>query len=371
MAIPTCMDLFGVPGLWVVMATMGAVQGPLFPTSTVFLSRWLPRKTATGGDEKAWGTSLLDIGVSVGTLLTIPAANVLASTVGWRGAFRAVGLSSLSFAALWQILAAEEPGRCFFISEEELKYLEENVPKPSRQQPKGNSKEGCEDAGWLGIPVRLALHPGLWAVFIAHIAFNYGVYYLTNWSPTYYAEVLHLRPDVAKYHLMMPHLTNLVSSSVVPLLVSLVERRGFSLLASRRFFTATGFLLAGLLMLPVYQLREHSPWVSTLLFSLANASFGLTPSGFKANYLDVTERYVGVVSGYGNTLGTVASWVGPQLVAFILQQIASWDAVLFSVALANCLAALNYLRHSTVVPIERSAGEAAAAPAPAAAAKKT
>ena len=46
-------------------------------------------------------------------------------------------------------------------------------------------------------------------------------------------------------------------------------------------------------------------WCSTVLFSLTNAAFGLAPSGFKANYLDITEEYVGVISGYGNTLGTV------------------------------------------------------------------
>ena len=40
--------------------------------------------------------------------------------------------------------------------------------------------------------------------------------------------------------------------------------------------------------------------------------------GFKANYLDITERYVGIISGYGNTLGTFASWAGPQLVAAVL-----------------------------------------------------
>ena len=36
----------------------------------------------------------------------------------------------------------------------------------------------------------VALHPGVWAVFVAHIAFNFGAYYMTNWNPTYYADVL-------------------------------------------------------------------------------------------------------------------------------------------------------------------------------------
>jgi len=204
------------------------------------------------------------------------------------------------------------------------------------------------------MPIKLFLHSGLWAIFIAHMAFNFGAYYLTNWSPTYYAEVLQVDPSSAKYHLMMPHFSNLVSKAGNPALVRMVERRGFSLLASRRLFTILGFLMAALLMLPVYQLRTLDPWVSTLLFSLANASFGLAPSGFKANYLDVTETYVGVVSGYGNTLGTIASWVGPQLIAFILQSLGSWDAALLLVAAFNAIAAMNYMRYATVVPIESS-----------------
>ncbi|CAE8588353.1 unnamed protein product, partial [Polarella glacialis] len=121
-------------------------------------------------------------------------------------------------------------------------------------------------------------------------------------------------------------------------------------------FTVSGFLLAGAVLLPVYQFRLHSPWVTTFLFSAANAFFGLAPSGFKANYLDITEQYVGIISGYGNTLGTVASWVGPQLVAMILQNTGSWDLVLLTVAAANVLAALNYMMHATVTPIEQAVG---------------
>jgi len=293
LAIPVCSDNFGIPGLWAVMALMGAVQGPLFPTSTVFLSRWMPRKTASGGDEKAWGTSMLDIGISVGSLVIIPAANGLAASLGWRGAYNVIGLASLAFIALWQILGADEPSKCFFISEAELRFLEEHVPKSASKavsedaHPAAAAKK--QSAGWLGIPFRLALHPGLWAVFVAHIAFNFGAYYMTNWNPTYYAEVLKVSPAEAKYHLMMPHVTNLASKALNPTLVALVERRGYSLLASRRLFTAAGFLAAAGLMLPVHQLRSMSPWVSTVLFSLANACFGLAPSGFKANYLDITE----------------------------------------------------------------------------------
>ena len=64
----------------------------------------------------------------------------------------------------------------------------------------------------------------------------------------------------------------------------------------------------------------------------------------------------------GNTLGTVASFVQPKLLARILDATGataqstatgSWAAVLATVGLTNLLAAGNYYLHATVNPIER------------------
>jgi len=100
LAVPTCSMYFGIRGLWWIIALMGAVQGPLFPASIVFLSRWMPKKTAEGMDEKAWGTSMLDIGISVGSLFSVPAANFLAETIGWQHAYHTIGLLGLGFVVL-------------------------------------------------------------------------------------------------------------------------------------------------------------------------------------------------------------------------------------------------------------------------------
>jgi len=348
--VPWVVDRYGLGGLWVVIAIMGAVQGPLFPTSTVFLSRWMPAASKDGPDEKAWGTSMLDIGISVGSLVIIPIANTLAEAVGWRHTYHIVGFGSLGFVVLWQFLAADSPAGCWYISQDELTYIRANIPPP---KSKGSSSAG---SGVLGMPVAVAMHPGLWAVFLAHIAFNFGAYYMTNWNPTYYVDVLGLTPAASSIHLAMPHVTNLAVKALNPTMVNAVQRRGLSLLASRRIFTCLGFVCAGACLLPVYRLRSFSPWVSTLLFSGANACFGLAPSGFKSNYLDITEQYVGVVSGYGNTLGTVASWIGPQLVAELLRRFQSWDIVLGTVAVVNALASVNYAINSVVKPIESLVG---------------
>ena len=59
-------------------------------------------------------------------------------------------------------------------------------------------------------------------------------------------------------------------------------------------------------------------------------------------------RRAGVLSVVGNTLGTVASWAGPQIVAGLLQRFESWDLVLATVAASNAAATLNYVLRATV-----------------------
>merc|ERR1712232_1043727 len=103
-------------------------------------------------------------------------------------------------------------------------------------------------------------------------------------------------------------------------------------------------------------------YVTTATFSLVLAFAAFHPSGFKANYMDVTLRSGGVVSGIGNTIGSVASGVGPLLVANWKGFSGSWDGPLHSVALLNCIAAVIYCSCSSTTPIE--AEEAALASLP-------
>merc|ERR1719215_39422 len=147
---------------------------------------------------------------------------------------------------------------------------------------------------------------------------------------------------------MMPHVTNLATKALNPVLIKWADGLGLSVLNNRKLFTVGGFALASVALLPVHQLRHLNPWISTALFSAANAFFGFSPSGFKANYLDITEKYVGSISGIGNALATVASWVGPQLIALLLSRFHSWDLVLAAVALSNLMAAAVYVRWATV-----------------------
>merc|ERR1712008_233033 len=92
---------------------------------------------------------------------------------------------------------------------------------------------------------------------------------------------------------------------------------------------------------------------TTAALTTAMGFAGLHPSGFKANYMDVTTTQSGVVSGIGNTIASIASSLGPLVVARQrLQSGGSWDSAFSSTALLCLLGALVFCTLSSTVPIE-------------------
>jgi cyanate permease len=93
--------------------------------------------------------------------------------------------------------------------------------------------------------------------------------------------------------------------------------------------------------------------------SIALGFAALHPSGFKANYMDVTRAHSGVVSGIGNTIASLASSIGPIAVAKMKDSTGSWAPAFGSVAGLNILAMLIFLTMSSATPFEVDAAASA------------
>ena len=339
--LPVAYSMGDVDGIWYCLAFMGFIQGPLFPTSSVFLSKWIP------ANERSKSSTYLDIGISIGALMSVPAGGFLGSTLGWEQTYYLVGGTAGLFVAVWMYFASETPASCWYISEEEKTYLRQVVITTKSSSPSNKGTDEAIHPLW-----RVLLHPAIFAVFFAHMAFNYGAYFLTNWSPTYYNDVLNVDPAAAGLYLSMPHVGNLVGKLVNNPVSARLDAQGFSRLGSRRFFAACSFIGAGFCMLPTFYVKDMSVFYTCFLMTAANVFWGFAPSGFKANYLDVTVAYTGVVSGLGNTLGTVSSFYGPQVVAYILKEYESWNLIFVSIFAMNILATVVFLSFSQVTPVE-------------------
>merc|ERR1712217_899957 len=112
----------------------------------------------------------------------------------------------------------------------------------------------------------------------------------------------------------MGHTMNMaVTFLFSPMLQRRLRRAQLSDIGCRRISTVFGFLVPAIcfLILP----RARTATEAALCFTAALGFFALHPSGFKANYMDVTLTRGGLVSGVGNTIASIASSAGPLIVA--------------------------------------------------------
>jgi len=285
----------------------------------------------------------LDTGITVGSLVVVPLSGLLAVNFGWRMVLVIYGVASVACSVVWAALASESPDKCSYCSKEECALLAKLLPP----RPKPDSR--AAPRGFL----EALIHAKLWAIYLAHFAFNYGIYFVNSWSAIYYLETFRVRPENAVLHLSLPHGANLILKSFVsPWLNDALRKAGFSDLSCRRTFTGLGFIVMALSLIAVPALAS-SITATTAALTTAMGFAALHPSGFKANYMDITTTQSGVVSGIGNTIASIAPSLGPLVVARLrLQSGGSWDGAFSSTALLCFSAALVFCTLSSTVPIE-------------------
>merc|ERR1712224_957472 len=88
-----------------------------------------------------------------------------------------------------------------------------------------------------------------------------------------------------------------------------------------------------------------SPIAFTILFALSRAVQAFHSGGYFANYMDLTQDYVGMLTGVGNTLASLSGVVVPQFVAFNLSESKdNWLPIAAAGVGCNSIACLLFLR---------------------------
>jgi MFS family permease len=379
------------------LSLQGFLFGPMFPSHSVLLSKWLPPNER--GSAMAYGEIAISI-ASMGVPLAVtfiaeytakPTSTSSCSTVvaGWRNGFYVMGAACFAYLVTWSVLGRNEPDSCPYVSKEELNLIHCMQEKSVTPQNKRRTVSKSISLPWQ----RILFHPSILSLFFVHMVYNFVTLSINSWMPTYYNDVLKLNPSDAKLHIVLPQLTGLVVKLVVSKLATIIRdvRKGKKIgcntrddeqsviLFSRRFMGYLGFVVTALPLSllpmvappkcvsfappPQQQLSSSkepsypSPWLSTGLFSAALAGTGFHAESFRANYLDVTHEYVGLVSGVGNCLSSFSAMLAPFAVGRIIRKSAGdWSPVWRLSALASLIAALVFGSFSTTIPIEEQEG---------------
>lgn len=337
---PMAASAMGLSGIALTQVTMGIATGPLFPASTQLLVQKLP------ASDRAMASTTLDTGITVGSLIVVPLSGFLAVRFGWEYTLVIYGLLAVGYSLVWLRCIQHPSGE-----------------KSSCDNGAKTSSGSAGDSGMAAVLVGVR-HSRLWAIYVAHFTFNYGIYFINSWSATYYLEVFSLRPEQAGLHLSLPHAVNLLVKVLInPALEHFLRERGATNIGRRRVFSGLGFIVSALFMamVPFVGRYVSGPYPVTVCMSMALGFAALHPSGFKANYMDVTKTHSGVVSGIGNTIASFASSIGPVAVAQMRASTGSWAPAFGSVAVLNVLAMIVFSTLSSATPIEEE--EAAVAKA--------
>ena len=325
---------------------LGMAQGPLFPCANAHLAGWLPPV------ERAFAATLLDSGNSVGSFVAMGASGALAAALGWRATFVAYSFMSVAMALLWQLFSSESMA----------------PPSPSPPPRKATAEAALSNVNkgdvqtdhlsTSGSIANLLSHASVWSIFLAHFAFNFGVYFQNSWTPQFYGDEFKIRPEEAGLHFVLPHVANLSVKLFIakPLMARLAA--SFSLGTCRKAFTCTGFIgsAASLGMLLVLRAPAGADGeavgalarmrATTACFTACMAFVALHPSGFKTSYMDVTRHRSGALSGVGNTIASAASYIGPICVGRLLDMhtvpSGGWQPAFIMVIAINFVAAVSY-----------------------------
>ena len=342
LAAPT-MSGMGMSHLSCCFVVMGAAQGPLFPVFSVMLNRWVPQS------ERSWASAITDSGSSMGQFLSILLAPMCAAHFGWRAVYIGFGALASGFAVLWQIFAASDPSSCWYITDEEANELRDaGVGIGSLSESKKNNKQGSQ-RGSLRV---LLLHPAVLAIFVCHFVHNSSIYFLNSWMPTYFTDVLGVDAASVGLFLTVPEVAAFLmrfNSGFIAAGAS--SRFKLSPLGARRFFTAVSFL--GQLFAIVFFATSHTSYIASFWLTVLLASSAFSAVGWRANYLDVTLHFNGVLSGLGNTIATVPGFAGPALTAWVLDSYDSWQPLFAGMAIMNVASLMMFQTMSVAEPLDK------------------
>ncbi|RLN60206.1 hypothetical protein BBJ28_00003715 [Nothophytophthora sp. Chile5] len=308
--------------LFFTRAGMGLGEGILFPCMHHIAGAWYPLQ------ERSRLVALVASGSDLGTISALLISPAILATSGWQRIFVVFGVLSLLWVVVYTVLGVSRPEEDPHISVEERSFILRNRtidPETHRRQ----SSRAELDTHAMNWRVLLCSRPA-WAIYVAHMCYNYSWYILLGWIPQYFQQVLHL--DLGKhggFAAALPYMCGYTGTLLFGRLGDLLVTRGYRELHVRQGLNAFSFLGCAFFLFSL-RLAKTAP-VAVALLSLTLFTSRAAMAGYWVNMIDVAPNHAAHVMGVSNTFGTIPGIVGNIVTGAILEATGSWDLV-FAIA---------------------------------------
>ncbi|XP_054270084.1 putative inorganic phosphate cotransporter [Macrosteles quadrilineatus] len=316
----------------VIRICQGLSQGFMMPMVHGLLSRWGPPR------ERARFATFVLVGLNFGSMLVLACSGLLASTPwGWPSIFYFSGGLGLVWVILWMLLGGNSPESHSFISDEERDYILKSLP--------GTAREGVSSQ--MVIPWKQIWKSGpVWAVTLAHMGQNWGVWTILTEIPTYFSEALDVNLQNDGLITAFPFLLMWIVSFPLSYLADQLIIRGYtSVTASRKIWNSVAHWGGGAALLGMAFAGKNS----TLAFTLYTISITLNCCvymGFNVNHLDLSPNFARILMGISNGSANITAIIAPLFVGAVIKdesKIDNWRIVFVCSAFAFFLANAVFL----------------------------
>jgi sugar phosphate permease len=152
--------------LMLVRFLLGVIEGAIFPSMLVLLSRWFVRS------ERSRANSLLIFGNPVTIIWMSITSGYLIHSLGWRWMFILEGIPTITWAFCWLYLVEDHPQKAIWMSPQESAALQTTLAdEQQRIAPVRNFFGACRS-------------PAVWVLCLIYALWSLGVYGFVLWLPS-------------------------------------------------------------------------------------------------------------------------------------------------------------------------------------------
>ncbi|MER6091811.1 MFS transporter [Streptomyces bluensis] len=326
----------GVGSVMVFRLGLGIGEAPVQPANIKVVSRWFPRK------ERAFASSLFDMGQQIGTALSIPVVTALALFGGWRLSFIVIGVSGLLWIVGWAVVY-REPDRHPRVSAAELAHI--------RSDQGSTIAEESPDAQ---VPWRELLNDSqVWALMIGYVFRSLAGAFFLTWYPSYLLDDRGFSEADFGMVGWIPALIAIGSTVLGGVVSDRMLASGLSPNLARKVPIVSGLGLSACIGFAPFIESNLVLMVVLTISSAAHSFAGAAILSLPAEVARSSES-VGAVAGFQNFGSQVGNLLSPIAIGlFLASSNGSYEGPLLGAAACCLISAAIYLLWVRVQPVAR------------------
>ncbi|KAI5652005.1 major facilitator superfamily domain-containing protein [Phthorimaea operculella] len=307
MLTPVVVKAGGATALFILRVLQGMGEGPTMPALMIVLARWVPPHERSRQGAVVFG------GAQIGNIFgSFMSGFLMAGNGDWANVFYFFGGFGVLWFIFWSILCFSTPNTHPYISDEELKYLNEHVTSADTSSVR-------DPVPWKAIVRSVPV----WALLFAAVGHDWGYYTMVTDLPKYMTDVLKFNIAATGTLTAIPYLAMWISSFIFGWVCDICVKRNWHSIKTGRIIHTTIAATGPAICIILASYSGCDRFAAVAYFIASMALMGGFYSGMKVNALDLAPNYAGSLTAMINGTSTISGIITPYLIGLLTPDVST------------------------------------------------